>query len=190
VTRQYPASNPVYRGPTIILRAHDRTEYGATHIAPDLGWRRRLSGWITLAESSRDPQGIVKSERRSSCWIIPCDRRELAARTHGWFASITRNRKASRPRSLPSLRNDPGPWTRPAHRWERHAFMVLPESGYRLLAPSRTGIAASRKFGQVESFEQPPTSTDQPIGLSLPCRGNWLGWVRSISVCFRSLLAS
>jgi thioesterase domain-containing protein/acyl carrier protein len=60
---EYLAGNPTYDGPTLVVRAGDRTALGAWHVAPDLGWSRYIAGPMTLAEASGDHLGILANER-------------------------------------------------------------------------------------------------------------------------------
>jgi thioesterase domain-containing protein len=60
-TQAYLATNPVYEGPTLMVRATDRSELGAFEVAPDLGWGNLLTGPFQITDSEGDHLGVLRA---------------------------------------------------------------------------------------------------------------------------------
>jgi thioesterase domain-containing protein len=73
--RAYFASQPEYSGPTLIVRARDRSGLVGYDVPPHLGWHPYLTGCLHISEAPGDHLGVLRSaetaltlERELALW--------------------------------------------------------------------------------------------------------------------------
>ncbi|MFT3921046.1 MAG: amino acid adenylation domain-containing protein [Myxococcales bacterium] len=93
--KSYFARSPSYEGPTLIVRAGDRSDLAGVEVAADLGWGPYLNGPLQVAEAAADHLGILGLPATAE--LI---REHLALwRDHASRSSASRRRGSPRPPS-------------------------------------------------------------------------------------------